>query len=122
AHVEELVLHAAEDRIEPGLRLRALERHAHDANRGVELVDGAVGLDARRVLADARAADEGGGAVVAGLGVDTIDAHHYATSACSGVAATSSISKPRSLIIWWSAEGVAPGVVRYPEVKMEFTA
>ena len=42
----------------------------HDADRAVELVDGAVRGDARRILGHARAVAEAGRAVVAGLRID----------------------------------------------------
>ena len=45
-----------------------------EAEDGVELVHGAVGVDAQRGLADALAAEEARGAVVAGAGVD-LEAH-----------------------------------------------
>src|SRR5207253_6744044 len=59
--VEELVLQPAEDVVELAHLRRARRRPvhgAHDADRGVELVDRAVRIDACAVLRDARAADE----------------------------------------------------------------
>ena len=57
-----------------GLEQGVLECHwcrgAHEANDGVELVDVAVGDDADVVLGDAAAAEEAGGAGVAGFRID----------------------------------------------------
>jgi len=76
--VEELVLDAAQDLVEPTVLLAALELRrvegAREADDRVQLVDGAVGLDPRRVLGHAAPAHEGGLAAVAGARVDTVDA------------------------------------------------
>ena len=46
----------------------------HHADAAVQLVDGAVGLDAVAVLSDAAAVAEAGGAGIAGAGVDLAEA------------------------------------------------
>ena len=49
----------------------------HEADDGVQLVDRAVGHDARRVLRDPLAADQRGLALVAGASVDARDADRH---------------------------------------------
>ncbi len=63
---EQLVLNPRQERVDLGVERLA----AHDAERGVELVNGAEGLDPQVVLSHTAAAEQAGGAVVAGLGVD----------------------------------------------------
>ena len=66
--VEEFVLDFADELVHPfGVELAVV---GQQPDVGVELVDGAVGLDAHVVLADAFSAHECGGAVVAGECVD----------------------------------------------------
>src|SRR4029453_17986457 len=72
AEVKQLVLHALEN---PGEGRLDSSREGL-AELRVELVDGAVGGDAGRVLRQALAAAERGRAVVAGAGVDLGDARH----------------------------------------------
>jgi hypothetical protein len=55
---------------EPASEVVVLDGGGGDAEDGVELVDGAVGLEAGVVLGDAGAAEEAGFAGVAGAGVD----------------------------------------------------
>src|SRR5262249_53676310 len=78
AEVEQLVLDPPEDLVEPPVGLAGAEllgvEHAGQPDDGVELVERAVGLDARGVLGDAAAAHQGGLALVAGPGVDAGDA------------------------------------------------
>ena len=72
--VEELVLDLTKDPVEPSVRLALLQalrvEDPREPDDGVELVDGAVGLDAWRVLGDAAPAHERGIALVAGASVD----------------------------------------------------
>src|SRR5690348_14595355 len=59
--IEELVLEMAQDVVELAGLLRARRgpvHRAHDADGGVQLVDGAVRVDARAILRDPQAADE----------------------------------------------------------------
>src|SRR3989454_514546 len=74
AQVEELVLDPTKDPVEPAVRLALLQalciKDPCETDDGVELVDGAVGLDARRVLGDAAPAHEPRIALVAGASVD----------------------------------------------------
>jgi hypothetical protein len=73
AHVEELVLDLAQRGVEPDVfllpgtaALHALGvEDAHEADDGVQLVHGAVGHDAGRVLRDALAANQAGLAAIA---------------------------------------------------------
>ena len=82
--VEELVLDLSQHFVEPAVALALVEplgvEHAHQADDGVELVDRAVGHDARRVLRDPLAADQGGLALVAGASVDARDADGHGAS------------------------------------------
>ena len=81
AEVEQLVLRALEQAVDA--RLGAVRAGflavgpAHQSEDRVELVDGAVGFDARRILGDHLAADQGGLTLVANLGVDAaeVDGH-----------------------------------------------
>src|SRR5690606_17035992 len=59
---------------------RGLARHNREAHGGVGLIDVAVGLDARVVLADAGAGPEACRAVVAGAGVDLGEFDHAMTA------------------------------------------
>ena len=82
ADVEELVLDLAQRGVEPlvllaagAARFHALGvEDAHEADDGVQLVHGAVGHDARRVLGHALAADQAGLAAVAEPRVHARDA------------------------------------------------
>src|SRR5262249_44263796 len=77
AQVEELALEVAQDAVQLATGRRAIDLRrvegAGDADRGIELVHGAVRLDARRVLVRSLAADEVGLAVVTATGVDARD-------------------------------------------------
>ena len=55
---------------------RFRQMQPHDADRGIGLVDGAIGGDAQIVFRPALAAAERGGAVIAGAGVDAIEDDH----------------------------------------------
>src|SRR3989449_596190 len=81
AEVEELVLDLSQDFVEPAVPFALGEplgvEDPHEPDDGVQLVDRAVGDDARRVLRDALAADQGGLALVAGARVDARDADRH---------------------------------------------
>src|SRR5262249_40238443 len=83
--IEEIVLHLAQ-------HFRDLGRNAgdreHDADRTVQLVDGAVGLYAQAVLRHARAVAEAGRAVVAGACVDLAESMAHRCSAYSAAVPT----------------------------------
>lgn len=68
AECEEFVLHGLQFRC----KFAGLPRQSDcgESEVGVEFVDGSVGVDAEVVFADALSADESGGAVVAGAGVE----------------------------------------------------
>ena len=72
AEVEEVVLDAAEHRVE----LVRGGVQAGEAEARIGLVDGAVGRDPEVVLRPARAGRERGRAAVAGAGVDAVQNHH----------------------------------------------
>ena len=72
AEVEQIVLDHAEHRIERGV----LQMHAHDADRGIGLVDGSIGRDPQIVFRTPLARAERGGAVVAGPRIDAIEHDH----------------------------------------------
>src|SRR6185437_6274169 len=76
AEVEELVLDAAEHRILVAARVQPSE-----AERGVRLVDRAVGLDPERLLWHARAVAERSLALVAAARVDLGELHHRRSAA-----------------------------------------
>src|SRR5438132_1381766 len=82
--IEELVLDLPQHLVEPAMPLPFVEplgvEDPHQADDGVQLVDGAVGDDARRVLGDPLAADQGGLALVAGASVDARDADRHGAS------------------------------------------
>src|SRR5215831_12128863 len=84
AQIEELVLDLSQDLVEPAVPLALVEplgvEDAHQADDGVQLVDGAVRYDARRVLRDPLAADQRGLALVARAGVDARDADRHGAS------------------------------------------
>jgi hypothetical protein len=77
AQVEELVLESSEHAVQPGGGIALLPplggEDAGQPDDGVQLVDGAVGLDPRGVLGDAAAADQRGVTLVAGPRVDPGD-------------------------------------------------
>jgi hypothetical protein len=78
AEVEQLVLDPAQRLVEPAVMLALgeplLVERADEPDDGVQLVDGAVRADARRVLGHAPAPDQSGLAAVAGARVDASDA------------------------------------------------
>src|SRR5438046_2434472 len=86
--VEQLVLQPAEDVVELAARggVRVVRRElglvggARHADRGVQLVDGAVGFDPRAVFSDPLAADEVGLAAIAAARVDARDPDRHAAS------------------------------------------
>src|SRR5918996_97019 len=88
AEVEELVLHLLERRVEPGVTLAAgaarrqplRVEDADQADHGVELVHGAVGDDAWRVLGYSPAADQRGLALVAEARVHARDADGHSSA------------------------------------------
>jgi len=57
----------------------------HESDDRVQLVERAVGDDARRILRDALAADQGGLALVAGASVDARDADRHGLLPSSNV-------------------------------------
>src|SRR5438445_790032 len=81
AEVEELVLDLPEDFVEPAVALTLADplgvEDPHQADDRVQLIDRAVGDDARRVLRDSLPADQGGLALVAGPGVHARDADRH---------------------------------------------
>src|SRR5206468_2163587 len=81
AEVEELVLDLPEDFVEPAVALALADplgvEDPHQADDRVQLIDRAVGDDARRVLRDSLPADPGGLAMVAGPGVHARDVDRY---------------------------------------------
>src|SRR5690606_5072233 len=74
AEVEQIVLDAAEHRVE--FRMRVLRVQPRQPDAGIGLVDRAVGGDAQIVLRPPLAGAERGGAVVAGAGVDLVQDDH----------------------------------------------
>ena len=73
ADVEEVVLDPQQKFANVVVKIRRGKRHA---NRAVGLVDIGVGLQPRIILARATHVAQGGGAVVAGTGVDTRQIDH----------------------------------------------
>ncbi len=73
AEVEEVVLDAPE----PGVDVTGQRMRAREPEHGAELVDAAVGRDARRGLGDAPAVAEARLAGVAAAGVDAVEPHDW---------------------------------------------
>src|SRR6266498_3160262 len=59
----------------PGVETLFIE-HARESNDGVQFIDGAIGLDARRVFWHTFAANQAGFALVAGTCIDFSDSNH----------------------------------------------
>ena len=88
AQIEQIVLDARQHGVDEGvLRARVL---AHQADRGIRLVDGTVGFDTQVVLAHTFAIAQTGRALVAGARVDLVQFHHGRTVCCWPVTLTSS--------------------------------
>src|SRR5262249_7343127 len=122
--VEELVLQALQDLVEAAAGGRAAKLRVHgacDAERGVQLVDRAVCVDARAVLRDARAADEVGVAAVTPARVDACQADRHrqtrwksaaTPSGAGGMRATARSSATCSRRLMPTSAVVIPGVER----------
>ena len=100
AEVEQIVLDTAEHRLGIGVG-PGLDMQAGDADRGVGLVDRAVGGDAQRVLGHPGAIAERGLAAVAAAGINPGQPHHDLSPvrtgrACPGASAGPAASAGRA--------------------------
>ncbi len=86
ADVEKILLNHQQRLADLRERGRIAERDYRDAERGVGLVDLAVGFDARAVFGDAGAVAKPGQPGVPGLCVDLRESRHGRTIACLGEA------------------------------------
>ena len=84
ADIEKLILNPAQNLVEESMPLAGFEaffvKHPRQADYRVELVDGAVSVDARRIFGDALAADERGITPIAGARIDFGDANSHGSN------------------------------------------